>query len=328
MYRNSNGFFSFEESFDKHGNLQSYDTIFRVLVKVVAQNNMPGYTWHEMTFFSCWNPTRSFILCIGIPPSFQIALQNTLLQMWPGIPPSEPYSLHVPLVETIVAMQELSVWSVRDVVRDIEKDRQTREMHNFLKLHDLARHAIHSFESLSVCIETLGALQQQVLDLTSKTKQGSGKPTEASYRIRTYIDAQIRMLRNLLLRAQSSKERLQNEIALAYNIIAQGDSKVMTDLGKSAKDDTTTMKTIAVVTMAFLPPTFISAIFSTSFFNFTPERDDYAATWSVSHKFWIYWVFAIPLTGLTMGVWLLHHKLRGIKRRTWLSRLTKGLLPK
>lgn len=89
------------------------------------------------------------------------------------------------------------------------------------------------------------------------------------------IDFERRMLRNLLLRAQSNKERLQNEISLvgsrkknmlvrlliflqAYNMITQRDSQVMADLGAAARQDSSAMKTIAVVTMAFLPPTFLS----------------------------------------------------------------------
>jgi hypothetical protein len=44
----------------------------------------------------------------------------------------------------------------------------------------------------------------------------------------------------------------------AYNMIAQRDSQVMTGLGEAARLDSGAMKTIAVVTMAFLPPTFLS----------------------------------------------------------------------
>ena len=85
-----------------------------------------------------------------------------------------------------------------------------------MKLHDGARHDIHSFETLGVTIDTLQALQQQVVLLSGKHKQEDqvAKSTEASDKISMHIDAQIRMLRNLLLRSQSNKERLQNEIAL------------------------------------------------------------------------------------------------------------------
>jgi hypothetical protein len=44
----------------------------------------------------------------------------------------------------------------------------------------------------------------------------------------------------------------------AYNMIAQRDSQVMTGLGEASRRDSGAMRTIAVVTMAFLPPTFLS----------------------------------------------------------------------
>jgi hypothetical protein len=44
----------------------------------------------------------------------------------------------------------------------------------------------------------------------------------------------------------------------AYNMIAQRDSRTMTELGNAARFDSRAMRTIAVVTMAFLPPTFLS----------------------------------------------------------------------
>jgi uncharacterized heparinase superfamily protein len=142
-------------------------------------------------------------------------------------------------------------------------------------MHETARHAIHSFETLSVSAETVEAMQQQVIDLSATHKREGSSHAEASYRIQTHIASQIRMLRSLFLRSQSNKERLQNEIALvrvdtlaynesvlilkqAYNLIAQRDSQVMKDLGEAARLDSRALKTIAIVTMAFLPPTFLS----------------------------------------------------------------------
>jgi hypothetical protein len=141
-------------------------------------------------------------------------------------------------------------------------------------MHETARHAIHSFETLSMSVETVEAMQQQIIDLSATHKRGGSNRVEASRQIRTHLDAQIRMLRSLFLRSQSNKERLQNEIALvrhprrlvkgvvlklqAYNSIAQRDSQVMKDLGEAARLDSRALKSIAVVTMAFLPPTFLS----------------------------------------------------------------------
>ncbi|CAN9241564.1 unnamed protein product [Alternaria alternata] len=199
----------------------------------------------------------------------------------------------MPLLEAVVAMQDLSLWSDRSL--------PARESQGFLMMHEAARHAIHSFETLSVTVDTMEAMQRHVVYLAGKSKQKSRNEPDAVSKVRTHIAFQAGMLRNMLLRSQSNKERLQNEIALAYNMIAQRDSQVMTGLGEAARRDSGAMRTIAVVTMAFLPPTFLSAIFSMSFFNYTPEQG--SAGWSVSGKFWVYWVCAVPLTCITLMIW-------------------------
>jgi hypothetical protein len=207
--------------------------LFRVLVKVVSHSTS-SYKWHEMTFCSRWDSQRCEVLCIGVDLAFQHLLQQTLSRMWPNLPPNEPFSLHIPLVQTILELQDLSVWSIRDFVRTIEKasvnwrlctsvvltlDLQGRSLlplglQDFAIMHEMARHAIHSFETLSVSSETLEAMQQQVIDLSTTHERGGSGRAKASYQIRKYIDSQTRMLRSLSMRSQANRERLQNEIAL------------------------------------------------------------------------------------------------------------------
>ncbi|PSN59256.1 hypothetical protein BS50DRAFT_641131 [Corynespora cassiicola Philippines] len=320
VYQRSNGFFNFEKSLDENGHLQSYHSWFRFQIKDISPTGSSDYTWHEMTFFSSWVNDQSIILCVGADLIFQSTLQRVLSQIEIDLSLSGPFSLHAPIVETIIAMQDVSVWSVRDVVRGIEKGRfrQTRDSREFLSLHETARHAIHSFETLNVTVETLDTLQHQVMDL-SLSKQSDKKQAYASCQIRSQFGFQVQMLRNLLHRSQSNKERLQNEISLAYNMITQRDSQVMTGLGEATKLDSGAMRTIAVVTMAFLPPTFLSAVFSMSFFNYSPAQDGQASTWSLSDKFWVYWAFAVPLTCLTMAIWFWRQK--GMRRGTKLMQL-------
>jgi hypothetical protein len=100
-------------------------------------------------------------------------------------------------------------------------------------------------------------------------------------------------------------------------------------ISRATQTDSAAMKTVAVLTMTFLPATFISvsyspftkhlewaflqailrltfsqkAVFSMSFFNFRPATGDQPQAWSVSDKLWIYWMFAIPLTAITVLVW-------------------------
>ncbi|KAF2998830.1 hypothetical protein E8E13_002480 [Curvularia kusanoi] len=130
---------------------------------------------------------------------------------------------------------------------------------------------------------------------------------------------QGQLIRNLKLRSQANQERLQSEIALAYNRIAQRDSKVMLEISAATKSDSKAMKTVALVTMVFLPATFTSAVFSMSFFNFSPETGN----WTVSREFWVYWVVAIPLTGLTLLFWLFFLQEPGARPALTLARISE-----
>ena len=53
------------------------------------------------------------------------------------------------------------------------------------------------------------------------------------------------------------------------------------------------MKTIAIMTMLFLPATFYAALFGVPW-----EKPEVIQT-----KFWLYWAFAIPTTALVFLVW-------------------------
>ena len=69
------------------------------------------------------------------------------------------------------------------------------------------------------------------------------------------------------------------------------------------------MMTIAVLTMIFLPATFVSAILGSNLFAL---EDDGTGNHSfvVSDLWWVYLVIAIPLTLITMGIWAVCLNLR------------------
>ena len=57
------------------------------------------------------------------------------------------------------------------------------------------------------------------------------------------------------------------------------------------------MKTIAALTMVFLPGTYIAAIFGMNFFNYS------AGNIHVSARWWLYVAITVPMTVLTIGIW-------------------------
>jgi Mg2+ and Co2+ transporter CorA len=60
------------------------------------------------------------------------------------------------------------------------------------------------------------------------------------------------------------------------------------------------MKAITVLTMVFLPATFVCSLFSMGFFDF--ETSPSVFDLKVANQFWIYFAVAIPLTVLVLGI--------------------------
>lgn len=60
------------------------------------------------------------------------------------------------------------------------------------------------------------------------------------------------------------------------------------------------MKTLAAVTVLFLPGSTIASLFSMSMFNWGAEDSSNI----LSGRFWVYWAISIPLTVTTIVSWL------------------------
>jgi FtsH-binding integral membrane protein len=56
------------------------------------------------------------------------------------------------------------------------------------------------------------------------------------------------------------------------------------------------MKTIAVMTMGFLPATFFAALFAVPLLDW---REPHV----IQSRFWIYWAITIPVTALVFFAW-------------------------
>ncbi|KAF4498116.1 hypothetical protein FAGAP_5708 [Fusarium agapanthi] len=81
------------------------------------------------------------------------------------------------------------------------------------------------------------------------------------------------------------------------SIETQGETNV--EIALATSQDSRHMKSIALVTMIFLPGTFFASMFSMGFFEW--ESDD--GTVSVFQSFWVYVVLAAGFTALTVGAW-------------------------
>lgn len=280
---------SFQSEHKPHDNEREY----------VPRESRKGYEWFEMSVFTRWDSSLSpggsgkcRVLCIDTPPDFPERLRDALVKNTQSLTAqamADPFALHADLLDMMIVYSDISVWRVRDPIRLLEKSRLNG--HDlFEQIHDHARHAYHSSEVLEAAIQTFEQLGRHQREIHESIAQGQQRSQSSrltlTYRVqaREYTQFQISLVKGLKLRSDSSLQRLKNEVGLAYNNIARQDNSVM--------------KSIALLTMIFLPATFISALFSTTFFTYGDNGN-----WEVSDDLWIYWVTTVPATIAVVVFW-------------------------
>lgn len=107
-----------------------------------------------------------------------------------------------------------------------------------------------------------------------------------------------------------------NSMRKLFNLIAKEDANASIELAKdsrtialAAKHDSSSMKTVAYMTMAFLPATFFAAFFSIQAFEW---KDNSLV---MNKRFWVYWAATLPVTGLVFLVWYLITRKKEIRER-------------
>ena len=109
----------------------------------------------------------------------------------------------------------------------------------------------------------------------------------------------------LLLEVSCNQKIAAGQLQIVYNLIAQRDARenlrqasTSTAIARITKEDGFAMRTIAVMTVAFLPATAISSLFSMGMFDWHAEADAPV----ISSRFWVYWAVAVPLTLIVFGL--------------------------
>ncbi|KAF2662093.1 hypothetical protein K491DRAFT_279713 [Lophiostoma macrostomum CBS 122681] len=110
--------------------------------------------------------------------------------------------------------------------------------------------------------------------------------------------------RVLLEEVQCNQRIAQSQLDAVYNLVVQRDSRTSRDIAQAAKEDSAAMRTLALMSILFLPATFVSSFFSMTMFDWQAER------WSevVSQRLWLYWVVSIPLTLIILTIWYFWHR--------------------
>lgn len=258
------------------------------------------FEWEKIHLFTRWVPSLSqtLIVLLDMSPPIVKRLSESMMKAGRN-QHSDPFWVYLRIGDELANLHDESVWAIRTHVRNIEKGEkpQGQQHPDFRRLHDLARHAIHVTETLDVSMQTLAAVLSQHKEMRP---EATGK-VRLWRNVRQRLLAHKQVIDNLRCRSQSNQDRLQNEIQLAFNLVALEDSRTSIGISRAAKTDSTAMKTISILTLIFLPPTFTCAVFSMSFFHYDAGGNG----WAVSPQIWIYWAFAVPLTVVSAAMYYL-----------------------
>ncbi|KAF1990353.1 hypothetical protein K402DRAFT_401202 [Aulographum hederae CBS 113979] len=260
------------------------------------------------------------LVCFGAPWEMEQRFRGLLASpAWEDIL-RDPYILFNIVLDELFLHMDHIAWDLSKVFGGMEVKTLSTAKYpgeaaaaiNFVALHNTAKHTIYLIEGFNAILTTLDALRA-----THKHNHSDMKPsalisnTQAAFRHRKSL------FQSSHLRLTSLEKRMQNLISLSFNLVTQQDSRIL-------QVDSQLMKTIATMTLLFLPATTVATIFSSQFFVFgngDGSGDGSASAGgsggsgashiTVSGVFWLFWVIAVPLTAAVVGVgWWYYSKAR------------------
>ncbi|OJI98031.1 hypothetical protein ASPVEDRAFT_24939 [Aspergillus versicolor CBS 583.65] len=280
--------------------------------KLKRVNSAIKYEWKQPSLHITWDQQtgRQVVYIFDFPLSADTKERNFLGELpSPEARKHNPFAWHAAFSRCILKEYEATYWDVRNPIRKHEKSSRRSNVNKktfFTDLHDFARHAFHYSEIIGVAEHTLSRLIEEQERWRKEDEAGMRERGAIKYWLDSHQELLLQQKNAYALKAKSKSlnERLLNEINLA---------------------DGERMKTIAFVSMVYLPGTFVSGVFGTNFFDFDSPSE---GGWAHSH-FWLYWAVALPLTFATMGVWLAWHRRGAIHKRfdslsSWLHRKDKA----
>ncbi|KAF2687739.1 hypothetical protein K458DRAFT_257591, partial [Lentithecium fluviatile CBS 122367] len=203
----------------------------------------------------------------------------------------EPTTLFQVVFEALYQQLDSMAWRLSAVFADMEHVSLALVILgvDFLEMHTVAKsvvYLIEGAEAIAMTVENM--LASYTLTASSQhSNQALVTIQELRYRRGLFQSTQLRL--------KSLEKRMSNVINLSFNLIAQHDNRII-------QRDSTSMKTIAVATLLFLPTTTVATIFGTQFFDFGDAVDG-GPRFRVSHWIWLFAVLSLVITSIVFVIW-------------------------
>ncbi|MCJ1283168.1 hypothetical protein MMC26_002495 [Xylographa opegraphella] len=258
---------------------------------------------HEPVYFAYNFKTgySTYLLSKADPPDLSILNRESL-------PRLHPFTVHLALLSHEITVRMQPMAGTLDRMLRIEKrllelplpanisasdlKSDLRTLHGMARLLVVCGHRTgRDLSNVESLLRDLGRVETQ-LELHSEYFQIDQNLQE---RVKDGLLSIRDSCINIDRRLENRRRRIENMIALLYNLMQNQDSTTM-------RQDSAAMKTIATLTMLFLPATFVSGLFGTNFFALFQDPVN-GSTFIVSDKWWILIICSIPLTLLVLCIW-------------------------
>ncbi|KAK6541116.1 hypothetical protein TWF694_008489 [Orbilia ellipsospora] len=145
-------------------------------------------------------------------------------------------------------------------------------------------------------------LAAKLLECFRVIERRASRDDEAFYsrKLRQHVQTQNNLSATLRHDLDTIPGKIKFQHGMIDNQISIMIAKNSQTTAEASRKDSSFMRTIAIITLVFLPGTFVAAIFSMSMFDW--ESDGSVV---VSKHLWIYFAITIPLTVMTMIIWII-----------------------
>ncbi|KAL8830795.1 MAG: hypothetical protein Q9191_001225 [Dirinaria sp. TL-2023a] len=281
------------------------------------------WTWFRTSVFLRWTNADDFtsttvtLIIFSAPPELRERFEGLWSTDLTHVL-RDPFSLLIICFDQLWRQAQGVYNNVRETFGVVETDTLAtaadagggqRPHHDFVGLHNIAKHIIHLKESSQGSAAMLARLQEFHSELLKHPPQEGQDALQAMTLASQVLSQKVIQADVWTLRMESLEKRVQNMINLAFNVVTQHDSQMMIEDSKS-------MRAIATVTVLFLPLATIAAIFGCQFFNFDSDQRKLV----VATDFWIFWALIGPSS---IAVSLLYYYLcyiRGSQKDLFASR--------
>jgi Mg2+ and Co2+ transporter CorA len=101
------------------------------------------------------------------------------------------------------------------------------------------------------------------------------------------------------------------------SVITQSDAEYTAAIAIDGKRDSIAMRTISILGIVYLPATFVATLFSMDVFSWpsTSGKGNESSSLTASPSIWVYWAVSVPLTIITILIWVLWSRRENQKSR-------------